>query len=58
MEKGYIPGLRHLACPLAGGDMGGGIGGVGTRRQIDWANRIWGERGIGGRFESGVETVF
>jgi len=31
---------------------------VGTRSQIDWANRIWGVKGIGGRFEGGVEIVF
>ena len=29
MEKGYISGLGHLACPLAGGDMGA-------------ASRVWG----------------
>lgn len=26
----------------------GGMGVVGTRRQIDWATRIWGRRGFGG----------
>lgn len=26
MEKGYISGLGHLACPLAGGDMGAASG--------------------------------
>lgn len=44
MEKGDISEFGHLACPLAGG----GMGVVGTRRQIDWATRIWGRRGFGG----------
>ena len=57
MEKGDISGFGHLACPLAGGDMGRHRG-CRIRRQIDWANRIWGVKGIGGRFEGGVEIVF
>lgn len=45
MEKGDISGFGHLACPMAGGDMGRHRGDV-TRRQIDWATRIWGRRGF------------
>ena len=61
MEKGDISGFGHLACPLAGGDMGRHRGGR-TRIQIDWATRIWGRRGffggIGGRSLGDLGTDF
>ena len=61
MEKGYISGFGHLACPLAGGDMGRHRGGR-TRRQIDWATRIRRRRGffggIGGRSLGDLGTDF